>query len=146
MNCSKCGAPVTGDVCPYCGSPTYITGPQPSSSQEGYEENEWYDVPDSKPEPETSDDTVWFPDTQEQVTAQQHQGGYRSEPFYFKSWFVILMLFMFPVIGCALMWMGNKWSQTARIIITVLCMINLMGQGNYAADMFGGLVLAGGLL
>ena len=56
------------------------------------------------------------------------------------------MLFMFPVIGCALMWMGNKWSQTARIIITVLCVINLMGQGNYAADMFGGLVIAGGLL
>ena len=139
MNCAKCGAPVTGDVCPYCGSPTYITGPEASKPQESYEENEWYEVPDSKPEPETSDDTVWYPDTNEQVT-QTSSGGYggQREPLMFQSWFVILMLFLFPVIGCALMWVGKKWSQTVRIIITVICLMNLVSQGGWAANLLGG--------
>ncbi|MBR1757940.1 MAG: hypothetical protein IJ744_04325 [Lachnospiraceae bacterium] len=140
MNCAKCGAPVTGSVCPYCGSPTYMTGPQAQAQQDAYEENEWYEVPDSKPDIETSEDTVWYPDTHEDLTVQDQQTE-KFEPFYYKSWFVILMLFMFPVIGCAFMWLGKKWSQTARIIITVLVVLSLIGGGGTYANILNSLGL-----
>ena len=123
MVCEKCGAPVTGDVCPYCGSPTYMSGPKPTEGQGGYEENEWYDVPDSKPETEKSDDTVWVPDA-----GQTQQSGQKKESFLFSSWFVILMLFFVPIIGCVLMWLGNKWSKGARIIITIVIAMSVYGS------------------
>ena len=139
MNCSKCGAPVTGDVCPYCGSPTYITGPEATNGQQGYEENEWYDVPDTKPEPEVSQNTYTLPDTSEPLTTQQNSYGQpRTEKFYFQSWFVIAMLFVFPLIGLILMYAGKKWSPTVRLIITILVLARTFMTGSYYANVLGG--------
>ncbi|MDD3186762.1 MAG: Ltp family lipoprotein [Anaerostipes sp.] len=56
-----------------------------------------------------------------------------KEKFYTKTWFVILMIiFIFPV-GLFLMWKYNKFSKTARIIISAIFAISFIGN-----VMFGG--------
>ncbi|MCK8818119.1 hypothetical protein MWH28_12205 [Natroniella sulfidigena] len=43
-----------------------------------------------------------------------------SDKFYYKNWFVVLMLFLFFPVGLFLMWKGQKFSKKARIGITLL--------------------------
>ena len=41
-------------------------------------------------------------------------------PYYYRTWFVVFMLILFFPAGLILMWKGNKFGQTSRIIISVI--------------------------
>lgn len=43
--------------------------------------------------------------------------------FYQKTWFIILILFLFPPIGIYLLWKEHKFNNSARIAVTVLFVI-----------------------
>lgn len=44
----------------------------------------------------------------------------KNTPYYYKTWFVVFMLFLFFLAGLILMWKGNKFGQMSRIIISVI--------------------------
>lgn len=46
-------------------------------------------------------------------------------PYYYQTWFVVFMLFLFFPAGFVLMWKGNKFGKTMRLIISVLGIISL---------------------
>ena len=48
-------------------------------------------------------------------------------PWYLSTWFIILMLFLQPVIGIILMWMSD-WRKPAKVILTVLMLLYFFGQ------------------
>lgn len=39
-------------------------------------------------------------------------------PYYYRTWFVVFMLILFFPAGLILMWKGNKFGETGRIIIS----------------------------
>lgn len=41
-------------------------------------------------------------------------------PYYYRTWFVVFMLFLFFPVGFILMWKGNKFGKTTRIIISAI--------------------------
>lgn len=55
-------------------------------------------------------------------TNQTNENG----KFYSKSWFIILMLFLFFPVGAALMWHYLKFNKACRIIITGFCFFFLL--------------------
>lgn len=40
-------------------------------------------------------------------------------PYYYSTWFVLLMLVLVFPVGLVLMWKGNKFGKVSRTIITV---------------------------
>ena len=46
-----------------------------------------------------------------------------SEPFYQKSWLILLLLVVFPPAGIFLLWKSSKWSRNLRISATVLSIL-----------------------
>jgi len=44
----------------------------------------------------------------------------RSTAFYYRSSFVVFMLILFFPAGLVLMWKGNKFGKTSRIIISAI--------------------------
>ena len=52
------------------------------------------------------------------------------EKFYQKTWFCVLMLFLFFPIGLILMWRYKKFGETARIIITGLFILALCSSNS----------------
>ncbi|MBQ2734543.1 MAG: hypothetical protein IJF33_01790 [Clostridia bacterium] len=54
-------------------------------------------------------------------------------PWYLSTWFIILMLFVQPIIGLILMWVGY-WNKTAKVILTVLLVLSFFGS-----FLFGGI-------
>lgn len=57
-----------------------------------------------------------------------HRGNGRVQfvPWYLSTWFIILMLFVQPIVGLILMWMGD-WRKPAKIILTVLLVFPIVG-------------------
>lgn len=39
-------------------------------------------------------------------------------PYYYETWFVVLMLLLFFPAGFLLMWRGNKFGRISRLFIT----------------------------
>jgi len=57
----------------------------------------------------------------------QHGGGSGKEPFYRSTWFIVLLLFLFPPVGIPLAWVFRKPAgQTGRIILTVVSALILI--------------------
>lgn len=54
-------------------------------------------------------------------------GRVQFVPWYLSTWFIILMLFIQPIIGLILMWMGN-WHKAAKVILTVFLALSLFGS------------------
>lgn len=52
------------------------------------------------------------------------------EKFYQKTWFCVLMLFLFFPVGLILMWKYKRFSETARIIITGLFLLVLCSSSS----------------
>lgn len=60
-----------------------------------------------------------------------------AKPFYAQDWFIILMLIFCGLPGLILMWVVADWSQTTKIIVTVVLVLAglLLGIGS---TMLGG--------
>ena len=58
------------------------------------------------------------------VKKQRRRGSERVQfvPWYFSTWFIILMLVVQPIIGLVLMWAGG-WRKPAKIVVTVLLVL-----------------------
>lgn len=41
-------------------------------------------------------------------------------PFWQKTWFIVLLLFLFPPAGIVLMWVSHKFNNPIRIVLTIL--------------------------
>lgn len=59
-------------------------------------------------------------------------------PFYQKSWFILLMLLIFPPIGIFLVWKFSSFGKPARIVLTVISVfiffVNFVGGANDVAE------------
>lgn len=100
MFCRKCGKEFDGKFCPNCGEPAI---PVINSLQNTTKLND------------------------NASNNNSFAGTVQEQPFYSKTWFIILMMFFccFPV-GIILMWKYKKFNKPIRIIITVffaLCVI-----------------------
>ncbi len=58
--------------------------------------------------------------------AARGNGRVQFVPWYFSTWFIVLMLFFQPIIGLILLWMGY-WRKSAKIIVTVLFVLYTFG-------------------
>mgnify|MGYP002543300308 FL=1 len=111
MFCRKCGTEFDGKFCPNCGEP--VESPQ--------------GVPPTQTK--LNGTTINSPSFTTPV----------KEPFYTKTWFIVLMLITccFPV-GIFLMWKYKKFNTPARIIITLFFVaafiFGLSNTGNTVAD------------
>lgn len=96
MFCRKCGTKFDGKFCPNCGEPAET-------------------IPET-PAHQTSINGVPVDNSPVSVPVK--------EPFYSKTWFIVLMLLFccFP-IGLFLMWKYKKFNKPARIIITLFYVI-----------------------
>jgi len=59
-------------------------------------------------------------------TKQDKKSG--KTPFYFKGWFIVLMLILLPPVGIALMWIGKRFNIVVRIILTVIFGLLFLSQ------------------
>lgn len=96
MFCRKCGTEFDGKFCPNCGEPAETIQETPAH--------------------QTSINGVPVDNSPVSVPVK--------EPFYSKTWFIVLMLLFccFP-IGLFLMWKYKKFNKPARIIITLFYVI-----------------------
>lgn len=62
-----------------------------------------------------------------------NNGRVRFVPWYLSTWFIILMLFIQPIVGLILLWVSD-WQRTAKIIVTALAVLYFFGS-----FLFGGL-------
>lgn len=46
-------------------------------------------------------------------------------PYYYRTWFAVLMLILFFPAGFILMWKGNKFGRSCRIIISAFGLLSL---------------------
>jgi len=46
-------------------------------------------------------------------------------PYYYRTWFVVFMLILFFPVGFILMWKGNKFRKTGRIVISAFGLLSL---------------------
>lgn len=60
-------------------------------------------------------------------------GRVQFVPWYLSTWFIILMLFLQPIIGLILVWVGY-WQKPAKIIVTAVAVLYFFGS-----FLFGGL-------
>src|SRR5699024_3306994 len=44
----------------------------------------------------------------------------KKTAYYYRTWFVVFMLFLFFPVGFVLMWKGKKFGQTSRVIISAI--------------------------
>ncbi len=56
----------------------------------------------------------------------RNNGRVQFVPWYLSTWFIILMLFVQPIIGLVLLWVGY-WQRPAKIIVTVLFVLYTFG-------------------
>lgn len=51
-----------------------------------------------------------------------NSGRVQFVPWYFSTWFIIIMLFTMPIVGLILLWLGY-WKKSWKIIVTVLLVV-----------------------
>ena len=123
MKCPNCGFEIQDDLplCPKCGSDL-----DESISVKDTAEN---DIDESKNEEGGID-----------LLGEDSVGSQNSSPeppkvkFYQKSWFIVLALIFFWPLGVFLMWKYSKWNKIVKIIISILCVLSLIGLFNGGDD------------
>lgn len=49
----------------------------------------------------------------------------KSNPYYYRTWFVVCMLLLFFPAGLVLMWRGNKFGYISRMLISTIGLATL---------------------
>lgn len=111
MNCPRCNAP-NPDGQRFCGS---CGAPLPPPQQDP---NYGYRQP--KPNPNSSNRYNYNYQQQPNQNSYNQKYTQPQEPPYYKTWFLVLMSVVFPIIGIILLWIGKRPQKKAlRILLTV---------------------------
>ena len=55
-------------------------------------------------------------------TNGNYSGRVQFVPWYFSTWFIIVMLFAMPIVGLILLWLGY-WKKSWKIVVTLLLVV-----------------------
>lgn len=112
--CPSCGTESDSKFCPNCGTqmPKEIKSETPAPNPE--------QIVSEIPTPKMPQSPNVGQPNQEGFN-QTIQANQKKEPFYKKLWFCVLMVFLVPPVGIALMWVNKQpESKTPRIVLTIL--------------------------
>lgn len=120
--CPSCGTEADSKFCPNCG--TQISKEIESDEVEEASVHDQEQIVSEIPMPQTPPPTPQTPNNNQPNQTGSNplvQTNQQKEPFYKKLWFCVLMVFLVPPIGIALMWVYKQpKAKVARIILTVL--------------------------